>query len=236
MVAIGNRSSLGLGDGGIQLMWSRTSVGTIDASGADSPKRPRRSRHRRLPGWSQGSGKVPRILSAIAAVSFALLWFAFARPQALGGPITYIGVSGTSMLPTLRTGDLVVVRKSESYGIGDVVVYTIPEGETAAGEHVIHRIVGGDAVDGFVMKGDNNTEIDRLKPTPDQIIGGETMRLPYVASLLRYLRRPWVLGLVIGVLTFLIMIGAEHDEKRKRLSIPIDDEGQTAETTTSGVL
>jgi len=82
----------------------------------------------------------------------------------LGGPVTYIVIRGTSMLPTYQPGDLVLVGEAEEYGPGDVVAYQVPEGEIGEGMILIHRIVGGSAGEGFVLLGDNNDEEDVLFP------------------------------------------------------------------------
>ena len=60
----------------------------------------------------------------------------------LGGPASYVIVSGHSMEPTLYTGDLVVVHQRDEYSVGDMVAF-----EIEGGSQVIHRIVGGSAAE-----------------------------------------------------------------------------------------
>src|ERR1700757_3061859 len=94
-------------------------------------------------------------IAAQVAFVGALLWFCL--PQALGGRAGWVLVSGTSMLPHLHTGDLVLVEHRSSYHVGEVVAYRVPEGPVGAGHVVIHRIVGGNSRAGWKMKGDNRT-------------------------------------------------------------------------------
>jgi signal peptidase I len=129
-----------------------------------------------------------------------MAWFIVLRPQQLGGPASYIVVSGTSMDPGLHPGDLVVVVRAENYVAGDIVAYRIPEGQPASGFQVIHRIVGGDAERGFIMRGDNTNGPDQWHPTQVDILGRELVRLPAVAQLLMILRNPLVLAGLAGVL------------------------------------
>src|ERR1700751_2900604 len=61
-----------------------------------------------------------------------------------------IKARGSSMMPFIRDGDVVVVRTTASteVGVGDVICY-----ETPSGKLFLHRVVGR-AGDGFVAKGE----------------------------------------------------------------------------------
>src|SRR5947208_4675826 len=116
------------------------------------------ARRQRLP-----HAKVIALTAAQLAFVAALLWFCL--PQGLGGRAGWVLVSGTSMLPHLHTGDLVLVERQSSYRIGEVVAYRVPNGEVGAGHVVIHRIVGGNGKTGWTMQGDNRTAADLWHPT-----------------------------------------------------------------------
>src|SRR5256714_10851563 len=89
-----------------------------------------------------------------------LFWAHFLRPQSLGGNAGYVLVSGQSMEPRYHTGDLVLVEKQAGYHPGQVVAYRVPKGDAMAGAQVIHRIVGGDAKHGVIVRGDNRSAAD----------------------------------------------------------------------------
>ncbi len=108
----------------------------------------------------------------------------------LFGYITIAVVEGSSMEPTLQTGDLVIVLRKISVNdmsIGDVVVYR--RGSTL----IIHRIVmiEGNTV---ITKGDNNWVVD--PPVSSDAIVGKVLevgdrlfKIPlvgYLTLLLRY--------------------------------------------------
>src|SRR5262252_3091599 len=90
------------------------------------------------------------VSGAVAVAAVALAWFFFA-PSWLGGSTNYIATEGVSMQPRFHTGDLVVVRGSADYHVGDIVAYHSRELHTI----VLHRIIGRDG-DRYVFKGDNN--------------------------------------------------------------------------------
>jgi signal peptidase len=126
-------------------------------------------------------------------------------------------VAGTSMLPTLKTGDVVLVKRKPSYRVGDIVAYRIPKGQPAAGGRVIHRIVGGSAATGYILRGDNRKSDDLWHPHNADVIGKVAMRLPHAATVARLLRSPLVLGSLAAGLVFAFVVGSggvETEEKK----------------------
>ena len=143
-------------------------------------------------------------LTALFAV-LAVAWAVLLRPQALGGPAAYVIVFGKSMEPTLKNGDLVVALERSSYRVGDVVAYRIPEGEQGAGALVIHRITGGSARAGYVLRGDNRSGEDLWRPQPRHIAGDMRVRLPRVGLFLTFVRTPLGMALFAGVAAFFLI-------------------------------
>jgi signal peptidase I len=124
-----------------------------------------------------------RLVRWFAFAGLALLAWLFVWPSFLGGQATYLVVSGSSMEPGYRTGDLVVVREHPAYEIGDIAAYATDHGT------VIHRIVDGDGTSGFVLKGDNKEQVDPWMPTEDQIVGSPWLHVPRVGGWLMTVRQ-----------------------------------------------
>jgi signal peptidase len=155
-----------------------------------------------------------RLLATIAtelAVLAALLWFCL--PQSLGGRAGWVLVSGTSMLPRLHTGDLVLVERQSGYHVGEVVAYRVPKGQPGAGFEVIHRIVGGNGTTGWTMKGDNRTAPDLWHPKNSDIVGAKLLRIPDAWVVLRFLHTPLLLGLLAGLLAFFLIVFRGNGEE-----------------------
>jgi signal peptidase len=141
-------------------------------------------------------------VGVLLAVLGLAAWAYFLLPQALGGRAAYVLVSGHSMLPRYKTGDLVLVERQRAYHVGEVIAYRVPKGDAMAGDQVIHRIIGGDASHGFLVKGDNRTAPDVWRPKPADIVGSKAVRIPDAIVVLRFLRSPLLLGLLAAALVF----------------------------------
>lgn len=101
----------------------------------------------------------------LLVVSVILIW-----PASLGGKITMVMVSGTSMFPTYQNGGIVFAVGHDTYTQGDVIVYH-PDDLPCDSCNIVHRIVGGNGVDGYETLGDNNENQDVWQPTDSEIVG-----------------------------------------------------------------
>ncbi|HEY7525465.1 MAG TPA: signal peptidase I [Candidatus Limnocylindria bacterium] len=142
------------------------------------------------------------MLATSALGGLLVVWFVLFRPTAIGGPAAYATVAGTSMEPGLHTGDMVIAQAQDSYRVGDVVVYRIPDGDPGDGALVIHRIIGGSARDGFILQGDNRDLADPWRPTSADILGRGWITIPAVGNLMFLLRNPVVVAAMLGLLAF----------------------------------
>ena len=146
--------------------------------------------------------RVTSVLSWVVALSIAVGWFVFLRPEGLGGSTGFVIVSGESMEPMMETGDLAVVREKDHYRVGDVVAYKIPDGDVGGGMMVIHRVIGGNLDEGLLLQGDNRDSKDLWRPKADDVVGSLQWHLPNVGTGLFLLRTPMVLAGVLGFLGF----------------------------------
>lgn len=136
----------------------------------------------------------------VAGVVLWVLWFVFLAPASLGGPVSLIWVSGTSMEPTLHTGDLAIMYEFDSYEVGDIVAFEIPEGGT-----VIHRVVrSGNGL--YEFRGDNKPRDDQWVLDDRAVQGRQLFSIPNAASVISTLGQPRVLGLLVGAMVLLSML------------------------------
>ncbi len=154
-----------------------------------------------------------QLLNWGAFALFLVLLFVFAAPTAVGGPASYVVVTGTSMEPTYDDGDLVVATVADSYDVGDVVVYDAPGDRRFT---VIHRIIETTA-GGFITQGDNRAEPDGWVVAPETIRGTASVHVPHGGSFVRLVRQPPVVFAVVagvGALMFMKRRETAADEAR----------------------
>ena len=120
-------------------------------------------------------------------------------------------VSTDSMAPSLRAGDLVLLRPTgKVIKPGTVVTYDFH------GKLITHRVVEvvGDML---VTKGDNNQEVDPWQVSFSDVVGKPDVRIPYAGYLLEFVKSP------VGFLVLIILpICCDHCDRSQ------EDRGQFA--------
>ena len=160
-----------------------------------------------------------RHLVAVAQAAVVLAWFLFLRPAALGGPASYVIVSGSSMEPTLSGGDFVLALRQDDYAIGDLVAFRVPAGEPGEGAAVIHRIIGREG-EVFTTQGDNSDQPDTWHPTAQDILGQMRFSLPGGGRVVGWFRQPVVLGAIAGLLGMsFVLAGGKPAEQKPRSKV-----------------
>ncbi len=162
----------------------------MDVAVAVRRPRPPRSRTR---GARHTREAVGWLLVALVLIT----WAVTLRPTQLGGPATWVVVSGDSMEPTLSDGDLVVLRSADGYAVGDVVTYPVPAGGPGAGSLVIHRVVA--AHDGtLTTQGDNRDRADDWRPAEEAGRGALWLHVPGGGRVLLHLVQPPAVAAAAG--------------------------------------
>ena len=147
----------------------------------------------------------------VGATLLVVAWGIVLRPTTLGGDASYVIVDGRSMEPTYEDGDLVLVRRSSSYGPGDVIAFRAG-GQFDDPTRIIHRIVGGTA-DGFQTQGDNRDRLDPWTPTTDDIIGKAQLHIPMAGDIASAIAKPEFFAAMGGAA---VVLGGTRRRRRRR--------------------
>ena len=110
--------------------------------------------------------KIIFILIILMSVTIISLKFFINNSQPFG--VTILRVSSNSMVPKLKKGDFIIIKKQSQYEVGDIITYEVIEENN--GYYVTHRIIEKNE-NGFVTKGDANNKIDDCKVCESEIKG-----------------------------------------------------------------
>jgi len=128
-------------------------------------------------------------------------------------------VQSGSMEPTIKMGDVVVVKPAHSTGSGQANDYKIGDIITFGAQSkietpVTHRIFNIKTVDGkpfYITKGDFNNGPDQKEISREQIIGKVVLTIPYFGYAVNLARKP------LGFMTLITVPAAViiYDEAKK---------------------
>lgn len=182
---------------------------------------------------ARSRSRVRRAIELGLGLAFVGIWAMTLRPTSLGGPATYVVVRGDSMLPTFRSGDLVILQTAVGYAPGDAVGYHVPGGEIGESALVVHRIASGDGQGGFTMLGDNNPAPDPWVPRESDVAGRAWLVIPGVGRLISFMHQPAAAGALAAGLVVLLMLARPASGGRRR-DEPLGDGARPA-VPVSGV-
>jgi len=163
-----------------------------------------------------------RVLWGIVLVIFAILaiiagWLAIDR-FILKSPVPSIFGYATltietgSMSGTLEIGDMILIKDTGDYKIGDIVTF-IEEGDKIP---TTHRIVNYNEDGSFVTKGDANNALDTGDVSRDMILGEVVKVMPRVGFFFRWVSKEgWLFIaaalLIIGLGCFILNTDDSED-------------------------
>ena len=161
------------------------------------------------------------VLLGIAALGYiygALIWH-------VNPPV--VAVQGTSMLPTLRTGDLVFLSPPDPRTLkkGDIIAVRVPAQDRstyALPANVVHRIVRVEHSLGqliFITKGDNNSGNDVFTSTSGDVVGRLRFVVPEAGLFFLFLksRSGEIFFGAVALIGLLYFVLGMFDERRAHL-------------------
>lgn len=104
---------------------------------------------------------------------------------------TYLEVASGSMEPTLKTGDIIIVQKTNDVKVNDIIIYKTEDGLS----FVTHRLTNIDGYN-FTTKGDANNTSEQI--ISDQVVGKVVYYNDNFCKALKILLNP-IYIVIIGV-------------------------------------
>ena len=120
------------------------------------------------------------------------------------GTSTLIVTTG-SMSGTIEDGDMIVVKKSDEYKIGDIITF-LPAGDSIPTTHRIIRVNDGK----FYTKGDANNAEDTRAVEQGDIVGKVAFTVPHVGLFFRWLKDDlgWIylVAIVVVIIAGIVLL------------------------------
>ncbi len=152
------------------------------------------------------------LLAVILAISACTLAYdKFVKKSKIPSVFGYsmLIVASPSMTGAIEAGDAIIIKKSDSYAVGDVITY-FPEDESFSVTHRIVRVEG----DKFYTKGDANQSEDSDPVLIEQIVGKVAVKLDKVGYFIEWLKSPVGIIFAATFIVLLILIIVIEDKRR----------------------
>ena len=105
-----------------------------------------------------------------------------------------------SMNGTIDEGDLIFIKKTKDYELGDIVTYV-----NSAKEVVTHRLVNYGPEEGtFIAKGDANSSLDQNPVSVDQIVGEVVLTIPKFGLVIQWFSHEGGVIYVVAMIAIVI--------------------------------
>lgn len=149
------------------------------------------------------------VLISIILINFTLIIKSEVNKEKIPdffGYTPFIILSG-SMEPTIKTNDVIITNKiaESNIQVGDILSYQSSEDDIV----ITHRLIEIKEENGqkiYIFKGDNNTTEDEEKVTYSNIQGKYLYSIPYIGTLVTYVKTPSGMAMVIAVILLIFVI------------------------------
>lgn len=156
------------------------------------------------------------LLLPIIVANLTIIIGSFLHPDEVPGFLGYkpFIVLSDSMLPTISSGDLVLVKEMdvEKLEQGDVIAFR--EGTSVVTHRIVEVMNEGDAKR-FRTKGDNNNVADPLLVRPEMVEGVYLLGIPGLGRAAMFIQTP--VGMTLVIALPLILFVAYETVRRKRV-------------------
>ena len=146
------------------------------------------------------------------------------RVPSIFGYSSLIVSTGSMNGSDMKEGDLIIIRDTGDYKIGEIVTF-FQDGDEIP---TTHRIINIDKDGKWITKGDANNSKDKRSITSDEIIGEVVLVIPYVGTFIDWAVEGGGLIYIVGIFLILglgiYIIKGDDDEDEEESSEPTPSE------------
>jgi signal peptidase len=167
-------------------------------------------------------GTLLNVLGILLVVTFVLPFVVFALPGVVGAEGGYVVIS-SSMSPTIKAGDVVLVNEISAASVNEGDIITFGDGERDATRNkpgtdlVTHRVVDVVKTDdglAFKTKGDANEEADQQLVPADALAGRVMFSVPYIGHVIAFAGTRLGFIALVAIPIGLLILGEIYDLAR----------------------
>ena len=158
----------------------------------------------------------------IAILVFVLynIFLIFGADKSDGKATSFFGyrlfvITSDSMAPTFNENDMIFVKTTNDYEIGDIITYKIDNTDIP----ITHRIIEKYDDNSFLTQGDNNSFADPSPVSKDKIIGEMVYSIPNIGLGIEITQKLRYILLILIVFLIWRFIYKKKKEKSKRRKI-----------------
>jgi signal peptidase len=179
-----------------------------------------------------------RIVDIILYCIVGILFIAALFSGLWDKPVLLTSVRSNSMYPLFQRGNMLAINSlntGEEIVPGDIVVFKAMEGELSSKGWIVHRVIGGDKISGYITKGDANAYTDQSSSggVPIQrewitgkvvMIGEQPLKIPFAGYLPLWMEKfqstPYAMPLIVFFLAAIVgfseIASNKKGKRRKR--------------------
>lgn len=149
-------------------------------------------------------------------------------------PMIFSSVRSNSMYPLFQRSDMIIIKsisEKDKINIGDIVVFKVGEGSLSSKGWIVHRIIEGDEISGYITKGDANEYTDQGSGGNPPIkrewissrvltIGKQPLKIPLIGYLPLWMENlqtnPYTIPIIAVVLAMIVGVSELTNNKSKR--------------------
>ena len=164
-----------------------------------------------------------KLLSVMVIVLIVSPFVVYVVPQLVGANYSYI-VTGSSMEPNIKPGDVIIVKETDlnNIEIGDIITYD------RGSIRITHRVIDKRVSDGdvsFITKGDATEGPDLRPVSADSVLGEMMFKIPMMGYVILYAGTLYgfiALVIIPSVLLIAIELKKIFTNKNKKNKASID--------------
>lgn len=182
--------------------------------------------------------KISKLIDYILYIIIIVVLIAAVTSTIWNRPVIFSSVRSNSMYPLFQRSDMLLIKslsKDDDVKVGDIVLFKVEEGSLSSKGWIVHRIIDGDEISGYITKGDANKYTDQHSGGTGPVqrdwivskvltIGTQPIKIPLIGHLPLLMEKfqtspyamPCIAVILAGIVGIMEVTGNKKHKKNKR--------------------